>query len=151
MSKAPKRFLLEFKERCTRNEVFLHLKDFLSTCDQIRRKLGIWSFLLKKSLMENFIFCTVEQIHLFLCKCLWILDIVPHFFVNIKCYKESVAEFWCFWRSCWLNTFSFKIHLGCYLWKFTLFDRLTEFLTFRKESEIILLCVHNRSMWHFSV
>ena len=34
-------------------------KDFFSKCDQIRRKLWIWSHLLKKSLMENFIFCAV--------------------------------------------------------------------------------------------
>ena len=34
------------------------IKDFFSKCDQIRRKLRIWSHLLKKSLMENFIFCT---------------------------------------------------------------------------------------------
>ena len=33
------------------------IKDFLSKCDQIRRKLQIWPHLLKKSLMENFIFC----------------------------------------------------------------------------------------------
>ena len=32
------------------------IKDFFSKCDQIRRKLWIWSHLLKKSLMENFIF-----------------------------------------------------------------------------------------------
>ena len=31
--------------------------NFFSKCDQIRRKLRIWSHLLKKSLMENFIFC----------------------------------------------------------------------------------------------
>ena len=36
------------------------IKDFFSKCDQIRRKLRIWSHLLKKSLMENFIFCAVE-------------------------------------------------------------------------------------------
>ena len=35
------------------------IKDFFSKCDQIRRKLRIWSHLLKKSLMENFIFCAV--------------------------------------------------------------------------------------------
>ena len=35
------------------------IKDFLSKCDQIRRKLKIWSHLLKKSLIENFIFCAV--------------------------------------------------------------------------------------------
>ena len=32
------------------------IKDLFSKCDQIRRKLRIWSHLLKKSLMENFIF-----------------------------------------------------------------------------------------------
>ena len=35
------------------------IKDFFSKCDQIRKKLRIWSHLLKKSLMENFIFCAV--------------------------------------------------------------------------------------------
>ena len=34
-------------------------KDFFSKCDQIRRKLWIWSHLLKKSLLENFIFCAM--------------------------------------------------------------------------------------------
>ena len=33
--------------------------DFCSNCDQIRRKLRIWSHLLQKSLMENFIICAV--------------------------------------------------------------------------------------------
>ena len=32
------------------------IKDFFSEYDQIRRKLRIWSHLLKKSLMEKFIF-----------------------------------------------------------------------------------------------
>ena len=35
------------------------MKDFFSKCDQIRRNLPIWSHLLKKTLMENFIFCPV--------------------------------------------------------------------------------------------
>ena len=35
------------------------IKDFFSKWDQIRRKLRIWSRLLKKCLMENFIFCAV--------------------------------------------------------------------------------------------
>ena len=37
------------------------IKDFLSKCAQIRRFLWIWSHLLKKSLMEKFIFCTVRR------------------------------------------------------------------------------------------
>ena len=32
------------------------IKDLFSNCDQIRSFLRIWSYLLKKSLMENFIF-----------------------------------------------------------------------------------------------
>ena len=35
------------------------IKDFFSKCDHIRSFLRIWSHLLKKSLMENFIFCAV--------------------------------------------------------------------------------------------
>ena len=38
------------------------ITDFFSNCDQIRRKLRIWSHLLKKSLIENFIFCAVRLI-----------------------------------------------------------------------------------------
>ena len=38
------------------------IKDFFSKCEQIRRKLRIWSHLLKKSLMESFIFCAVNHI-----------------------------------------------------------------------------------------
>ena len=34
---------------------------FFSKCDQIRRKPWIWSHLLNKSLMENFIFCAVKR------------------------------------------------------------------------------------------
>ena len=34
-------------------------KDFFGKCDQIRRKQQIWSDLLKKSLMGNFIFSVV--------------------------------------------------------------------------------------------
>ena len=35
------------------------IKDFFSKCDLIRGKLQIWSYLLTKSLMKNFIFCAV--------------------------------------------------------------------------------------------
>ena len=37
------------------------INDFFSKCDQIRRKLGIWSYLLKKFLMENFSLCGVSN------------------------------------------------------------------------------------------
>ena len=38
------------------------IKDFFNKCDQIRSFLRIWSHLLKKSLMENFIFCAVDLV-----------------------------------------------------------------------------------------
>ena len=46
-------------QHCTTNK--FSIKDFFGKCDQIRRKLQIWSRLLRKSLMENFIFlCCVK-------------------------------------------------------------------------------------------
>ena len=47
------------------NNTYIHctkkfsIKDFLSKCDQVHRKLWISSHLLKKSLMENFLYCSV--------------------------------------------------------------------------------------------
>ena len=46
---------LNRSSHCTR----IYTKDFFSKCDQIRSFLWIWSHLLKKSLMKNFIFCAV--------------------------------------------------------------------------------------------
>ena len=39
------------------------IKDLFNKCDQIRSFLRIWSHLLKKSLIENFIFvpCNIEN------------------------------------------------------------------------------------------
>ena len=60
---------LKSKSLCNKNEtqkathtaqkVKFSIMDFFSKCEQNRRKLRIWSHLLKKSLMENFIFCAV--------------------------------------------------------------------------------------------
>ena len=46
----------------TARKIKFSIKDFFSKCDQIRSFVGIWSHLLKKSLMENFIFCAVWMI-----------------------------------------------------------------------------------------
>ena len=40
------------------------MKDFFSKCDQICSFLRIWSHLLKKSLMENFIFVKCNKLGL---------------------------------------------------------------------------------------
>ena len=43
----------------TAQKMKFSIKDFCSKCDKIRSFLRIWSHLLKKSLIENFIFCAV--------------------------------------------------------------------------------------------
>ena len=40
------------------------IKDFFSKCNQIHSFQRIWSYLVKKSLMENFIFCAVVGLFL---------------------------------------------------------------------------------------
>ena len=47
----------------TAEKMKFSMKAFFSKCDQIRRKLRIWLHLLKKSYMENFIFCAVGKFH----------------------------------------------------------------------------------------
>ena len=46
-------------ETNTAQKMKFSIKNLFSKCDQICYKLRIWSHLLKKSLMENFIFCAV--------------------------------------------------------------------------------------------
>ena len=45
----------------TTEKMKFSIKDFFSKCDQIWSFLGICLHLLKKSLMENFIFCVVYR------------------------------------------------------------------------------------------
>ena len=52
-------FQCSYIARFTAQKMKFSIKDFFSKCDQIRRKLQIWSHLQKKSLMENVIFCAV--------------------------------------------------------------------------------------------
>ena len=51
--------LAAFFIQYTAQKMNFSINDFFSKCDQISRNLRIWSHLLKKSLMENFIFCIV--------------------------------------------------------------------------------------------
>ena len=52
-----------FYRRSPAQKVKFSIKDFSSKCDQISSKLRIWSHLLEKSLMENFIFCAVISLN----------------------------------------------------------------------------------------
>ena len=51
--------LLTLPINTTAQKMKFSIKYFFSKCDQIRRKLRIWSHLLEKSLMDNFIFYAV--------------------------------------------------------------------------------------------
>ena len=55
------RCIQDSNKHLTAQKMKLSVKNFFSKCDQIRRKLQIWSHLLKKSLMKNFIFCAVSK------------------------------------------------------------------------------------------
>ena len=46
----------------TAQKMKFSIKDLFSKCDQIRSLLRIWSHLLKKYLMENFILCAVRLV-----------------------------------------------------------------------------------------
>ena len=48
-------------EKYTVQKMKFRIRNFFRKCDQIRRKKRIWSHLLNKFLMENFIFYTVMQ------------------------------------------------------------------------------------------
>ena len=48
--------------RVTAQNMKFSIKDFFSNCDQIHSFLWIWSHLLKKSIIENFIFWAVKVV-----------------------------------------------------------------------------------------
>ena len=71
--------------------------DFFSKCDQIRRKLWIWSHLLKKSLMENFIFCAVTLLSIFIFKRYLIMRLRSSFYMNLMYTWYRIKAWFVFW------------------------------------------------------
>ena len=53
----------------TAQKMKFSIKDFFSKCDQVRSLPWIWSHLLKKCLMENFIFCVVGWFNVLVSLC----------------------------------------------------------------------------------
>ena len=49
-----------FDHQITAQKMKFAITDFFSKCDQIRSFLRIWSHLLRKIVMKNFIFCAVD-------------------------------------------------------------------------------------------
>ena len=66
---ADKKPVIHLRHSHTVQKMKLSIQDFFSKFDQIRRKLRIWSHLLKKSLMENFILFYSVNITIRSCNC----------------------------------------------------------------------------------
>ena len=76
---------------CTNVKFFI--KDFFSRCDQIPRNQRIWSDLLKKSFMENFIVCTVFITTFRYYKAPW-KQFRQRYFCCIKNVDEKIKQKW---------------------------------------------------------
>ena len=75
------------------------IEDFFSKCDQIRRNLGIWSNLLKKSLMENFIFCAVSMLSCLTVRSTFENKVLSILVLNIVGVPSSSADcYYKYWR-----------------------------------------------------
>ena len=82
-------WLVTLKMPPTSQKMKFPINDFFSKCDQFRRKLQIWSDLLKKLLMKNFIFCVMpkaaqERLQTF-CDSKKILTLYP----SLKCFSSG--------------------------------------------------------------
>ena len=53
----------KFKPALLQKKMKFFINDFFTKCDKIRRFLRTLSHLLKKSAMENFIFCAVDNMN----------------------------------------------------------------------------------------
>ena len=102
------------------------IEDFFSKCDQTRRKLRIWSHLMKKSLMENFLFLRSDNPQ---------ASFMNHVCFSIICVAMTRLS-WCAVTEMWGEK---HINNVC-LWK------LTKVVT--GASVNIFLCSSNKSdMW----
>ena len=71
------------------------MKDFFRKCDQILRKLWIWSRLLKKSLMENLIATNgiiAHDDHLTISSKYQVMDLISRQFTFKYPYSEAHSE-----------------------------------------------------------
>ena len=93
------------------------IKDFFSKCYQIRNKQRIWSHLLKKSLMENFIFpCSVCYISNLVVFPFYILVLGQQFIVLLRFFTGNCGFGHIYWRNpSWKTSFFLHCHILCIL------------------------------------
>ena len=107
----------------TAQKMKFSIKDFFCKCDQVRWKLRIWSHLLKKSLVENFIFCAVNFVQS--------LDLIIHSSECIPfCGKQCLAVDMNFSRRIFTFSPRHKLLLSCLLaidWNFYILSIIMTF------------------------
>ena len=105
---------MEKSKEYTAQKLKFSIKNFCSKCDQIHRKLRIWSHLLKKSLMENFMFveCHVPVIRV-VQKMKFSIKDSSGFPANLVTFNEEILNekfyFLCSdscWNFHWINVFN---------------------------------------------
>ena len=140
-------FLILIKQRLTAQKMKFSIKEFFSKCDQIRRKLWIWSHLLQKSLMENFIFCAVVCSHmkrLRLVNCLDFLYVCFVLLLELK-WQDHNSQHHCFSLTSFIYC-SFNIQILSHFefsyfychWFYYQFI-LTDFMTVTSEQNVFVI------------
>ena len=105
--------LISCKTSHTAKKMKFPIRDFFSICDQIRRKLWIWSHLLKTSLVENFVFRGVSL------KTEWIplqTQLIYDKNVEKRLEKKAYANFNLYGVTSW-ETNNYNVHIAQYLKK----------------------------------
>ena len=83
MKLVPKQYIKVFTSKLTlHKKMKFSIKDFFSKCDYIHSFLRIWPHLLKKPLMQNFIFCAV------LFAIIWIVIYLSFFKIYLQSFRK---------------------------------------------------------------
>ena len=100
------------------------IRDLFSKCDQMRKTLRIWSHLLKKYLMEKFIFCAVidQNFEAFPSDCLNnSLKQEGAFLLNLFFFSYFISKYFGstnrrdrLWSPCWLKKIAVMSHYNSF-------------------------------------
>ena len=74
----------------TAQKMKFSIRDFFRKCEQIRSFMWVWSYLLKKFFMKNFIFSAVTELK----------NVQKLFFEKVKWSNEKE---WLFWKKKWMH------------------------------------------------
>ena len=107
----------KLREWITAQKIEFSFEDFFSKCGQIRSLLRIWSQLLKKSLVENSIFCVLNVSLCFKITLLLVLDkwrnYVKTFCIRKKKQKKKTNQSRTSFRS---DVFTFRSNFPMFQW-----------------------------------